>query len=51
MNNFKLIEKINKMIEGCTNIIEEKENVHKDAKIIARLVRQDCKELLSELKG
>lgn len=49
MRKARLIKKIQDIIDGCGYVIEDKDELHKDAIDLAILVRKDCKELLEEL--
>ena len=40
---------VEKIIEGCSNVREDND-IHKDAKHLARLVMQDCRGLLMFIK-
>ena len=44
-----VIQTVEKIIEGCSNVREDND-LHKDAKHLARLVMQDCRGLLMFIK-
>ena len=44
-----VIQTVEQIIEGCSNVREDN-NIHKDAKHLARLVMQDCRGLLMFIK-
>ena len=44
-----VIQTVEKIIEGCSNVREDND-IHKDAKHLARLVMQDCRGLLMFIK-
>jgi hypothetical protein len=44
-----VIQTVEKIIEGCSNVREDND-IHKDAKQLARLVLQDCRGLLMFIK-
>ena len=44
-----VIQTVEKIIEGCSNVREDKD-LHKDAHHLARLVIQDCRGLLMFIK-
>jgi len=51
MNNFdkNMFERIKKIIEGCDAVFGDKK-LHKDARDLAKLVRWDCQDLITEIK-
>ena len=44
-----VIQTVEKIIEGCVHVREDND-IHKDAKQLARLVLQDCRGLLMFIK-
>ena len=43
------VKKLNAMIIGCVDVINE-DDVHEDAKKLAKLVKKDCYEILQNLE-
>lgn len=43
------VKKLNTMIIGCVDVINE-DDVHEDAKKLAKLVKKDCYEILQNLE-
>jgi hypothetical protein len=39
---------LEKIIDGCSEVEKEKD-AHKDAKVLAKLVKKDCNDALAEL--
>lgn len=45
MNKEQAIKKLNEMIEGCIHVYKDR-GINKEAQDLAKLVREDCDELL-----